>query len=96
MVAINTKRNSLEVELKKLLEIQKQAEINDQARGSITEYCKVISENLLGISEDFEAKRYLLTLIIEKIVMFQDHIKIYTAIPNLSADSNNHILSIQS
>jgi site-specific DNA recombinase len=80
---INHRRELLETELKKLLEIQEQAVLNDQARKSITEYCRVISENLQDISNDFEAKRHLLMLIIEKIEIFPDHIKIFTVIPAL-------------
>jgi hypothetical protein len=87
---INQKRQALEMELKKLQEMQEQAVLNDQARTSIIEYCKVISENLQGISNDFDAKRPLLTLIIEKIEIFPDHLNLYTVIPDY------HISSIPS
>jgi site-specific DNA recombinase len=78
---MNEKRESLETELKKLSEIKEQAVLDGQARRSIVEYCRVISENLQGISNDFEAKRHLLTLIVEKIETFKDYIKIHTIIP---------------
>jgi hypothetical protein len=82
------------------VEIQEQAEMHNQTRKSIIEYCRAISENLVGISNDFDAKRHLLTLIVEKIEIFKDHIKMHTIIPNLSdngdIDNNCHILSIPS
>jgi site-specific DNA recombinase len=96
MQKINHKRELLDEELKKLTEVQKQAALNDQARRSIVEYCGIIAENLQDISSDFEAKRHLLTLIIEKIEIFKDHIKMHTIIPNLSDNSKCHILSMPS
>ena len=62
-------------------EIQEQAVLDDQARRSIVEYCRTISQNLQDIANDFEAKRHLLTLIIEKIEIFKDCIKMHTINP---------------
>jgi division protein CdvB (Snf7/Vps24/ESCRT-III family) len=79
---ISSKRERLEAQRKRLQEEQKQAEISGQMRKSIVEYCRVISGNLLDISNDFESKRHLLHLLIEKIEIFRDKVKIYAVVPN--------------
>jgi len=78
---LNNERRSLEAELKKLIDMRDQAALNEQAIKTITEYCQEIANNLQGMSDDFEAKRHLLTSLIEKIEVFPDQIKIYTMIP---------------
>jgi site-specific DNA recombinase len=86
MSKINSKRDWLEAERRRLQEEQKQAEINGQMRKSVVEDCRVISEKICDISKDFDAKQHLLHLLIEKIEIFRGQIKIYTVIPDLVDD----------
>ena len=82
MLKVNNRRESLETELMKLKGEQEQAILTNQVRKSVTEYCQDISQNLQRIGqEDFKAKQYLLTLLIDKIEIFKDRIQIHTVIP---------------
>jgi len=86
MLKLNDKRESLQTELAKLLKTQEQAALNERVIKGISNYCQVIAENLQGIGQDIEAKRYILTSLIDRVEIFQDHIKIHTAIPSLDDD----------
>ena len=81
MSKIQLKRNQLEMEKQSLLTKQEKALPSVLIKKPVTDYLKLLERRLNGLKDDFEGKRHLLSLAINKIVLEENVVRIKGIVP---------------
>jgi len=88
MVKIQDRKKELEQEKQILLKRQGSSISSISAKKTINDYCKQIEGRLNGLQNDFEGKRYLLSLAINRVVLDGRKVKIKGIIPTYTQEQN--------
>ncbi len=88
MIKIREKKALLQKEKQGLVSKQENAFSSSLAKRTIQDYCNQIERRLDSLDNDFEGRRYLLSLALNKIVLDGKTVKIKGIIPIINQESN--------